>query len=117
MEDNIVDIDDKEIGNGGKVTGLFFGFILLIIAIWGVVINPMSNTISTLQNRVITLEETQKDLRERNAEINSNSRQVAEIWRELREVENLVENNIYVDSEEHGRFDERLKVLERSHNE
>ena len=57
MKDNIVGIEDRDVGPGGKVTGLFFGFILLIIAVWGVVIEPLDNKYEALEKRVELLEQ------------------------------------------------------------
>lgn len=122
MEDNVVDIEDRDVGPGGKVTGLFFGFVLLIVSIWGVVINPMSNTINTLQDRVIVLEEAQGKLRETNSDITTNSRTIVELHQHVREILSQVTKNEISDAEFHARMDEkikfideRLKHLEESH--
>lgn len=115
MEDNLVDITEKDVGPGGKVTGLFFGFVLLMIAIWGMVINPMSRQLDTLEDRVITLEEAQKTLRENSTIINNNTKTIDNISIELDNFLERFNDQRVHDADAHARFDERISDIEEKH--
>lgn len=116
MEDKLVEIEEKDIGPGGRVTGLFFGFVLLVIAIWGVVINPMSRTIDSMQDSIIILEEAQKTLRERNSEIEANTRELLGIKDDVRANEQHINHHDVESSGYHARTEERLKSFDRRLN-
>ena len=110
---------------GGRLTGVFFAFVALIISVWAIVIKPVDDNQRLNESRLNALEikvsENHSSLSSLEISYENTANKDSELLYEINEINDeidacifLINNNSIVDADLHARLEERIKVLEKA---